>query len=322
MAYGLLFPGQGSQAVGMGKSLADNFSVARDVFAEVDDVLGRHLSHTMFAGPAEELTRTVNAQPALMAVSVAASRVCAEESDIVARCAAVAGHSLGEYSALVAAGALDLADAARLLHMRGAAMQRAVPEGEGAMAAILGLELAGVEAVIAAAGGGGVCEIANDNAPGQVVISGQRAAVGDVAEYAKSQGASRVMMLPVSAPFHSSLMAPAEDVLRPALMEVSGRDPVYPVYANVTARAVSEWTVCRDLLIAQICARVRWRESMLAMVAGEGDNLEIETFFELGSGKVLRGLMKRIAGGVNFVSIGTSDDIKSWLNRPGGHESS
>lgn len=301
------FPGQGSQAVGMGKALADASAAAREVFAEVDDALGQSLSQIIWEGPADTLTLTANAQPALMAVSLAAIAAMKDAGVTVANSAGfVAGHSLGEYSALAAAGSLSVADAARLLRIRGEAMQSAVPVGEGAMAAILGLELAQVEGLAVEASEAGVCDVANDNGPGQVVVSGSKAAVEKAAELAKELGARRALMLPVSAPFHCSLMQPAADRMAEALAQVTLNAPSVPLIANVLAAPVSDPDEIRTHLVAQVTGRVRWRETVLWM-AENG----VDAAFEIGAGKVLTGLAKRIAPGIAASSISTPDDIQT-----------
>ncbi|MGJ8533076.1 MAG: ACP S-malonyltransferase [Alphaproteobacteria bacterium] len=301
------FPGQGSQAVGMGKALADASAAAREVFAEVDDALGQSLSQVIWEGPADALTLTANTQPALMAVSLAAIAAMKEAGVTVDNSAGfVAGHSLGEYSALAAAGSLSVADAARLLRIRGEAMQSAVPVGEGAMAAILGLELAQVEGLAVEASEAGVCDVANDNGPGQVVVSGSKAGVEKAAELAKALGARRALMLPVSAPFHCSLMQPAADRMAEALAEVTLTAPGVPLIANVLAAPISDPDEIRTHLVAQVTGRVRWRESVLWMA----DN-GVDAAFEIGAGKVLTGLAKRIAPGIAASSISTPDDIQA-----------
>jgi [acyl-carrier-protein] S-malonyltransferase len=292
MTAAFVFPGQGSQTVGMGKGLAEAFAPARLVFEEVDAALGEQLSEIIWNGPAETLTLTENAQPALMAVSLAAMRVLEAEAgvDLARDAAFVAGHSLGEYSALAAARSLSIADAARLLRIRGLAMQKAVPVGAGAMAALIGLDLSEVKAVAAEVTGVGVCAAANDNGGGQVVLSGARPAVERAVELAKERGAKRAMMLPVSAPFHCSLMQPAADAMAEALAKVSVKSPVVPVVANVLARPVGEPAEIVRCLIAQVTGTVRWRESIHFM-AQSG----VTSFYEVGAGKVLTGLIKRIA---------------------------
>lgn len=309
MARAYVFPGQGSQTVGMGEALAEAFPVAREVFEEVDEALGRRLSSVMWAGPMEELTLTANAQPALMAHSIAMLRVLEKEAGLdIENAMYVAGHSLGEYSALCAARALRLADTARLLAIRGEAMQAAVPAGEGAMAALLGVDLEAAQKAIDAAAGEGACEIANDNAPGQVVISGARARVEKVCEGAKAFGAKMAKLLPVSAPFHSSLMAPAAARMEKALAAAKIATPVTPVVANVTARAAGGPDDIRRLLVEQVTGRVRWTESV-AFMAGEG----CDTFIEIGTGKVLAGLIKRIARDAATVSLGEPGDIDAFV---------
>src|SRR5579872_5584767 len=291
MVRALVFPGQGSQAVGMGRDLALAFAVARHALEEVDDALKQKLSKLMFEGPETDLTLTENAQPALMAVSLAAMRVLEKEGglDLPRQVALVAGHSLGEYSALAAAGTFVLADAARLLKRRGVAMQRAVPVGEGAMAALLGLDLEGAQAVATAAADGEVCSAANDNAPGQVVVSGSKAAVERAIKIGAERGARRSILLPVSAPFHCALMAPAAREMEEALGTVAMEAPAVPLIANVTAAAVEDPETIRRLLVEQVTGLVRWRESVLAM-KGEG----VDTIIEIGAGRVLSGLVKRI----------------------------
>jgi [acyl-carrier-protein] S-malonyltransferase len=306
MTAAFVFPGQGSQTVGMGKGLAEAFAPARLVFEEVDAALGAQLSNIIWNGPAETLTLTENAQPALMAVSLAAMRVLEAEAgvDLARDAAFVAGHSLGEYSALAAARSLSIADAARLLRIRGLAMQKAVPVGAGAMAALIGLDLSEVKAVAAEVTGVGVCAAANDNGGGQVVLSGARPAVERAVELAKERGAKRAMMLPVSAPFHCSLMQPAADAMAEALAKVLVKPPVVPVVANVLARPVSEPAEIVRCLIAQVTGTVRWRESIHFM-AQSG----VTSFYEVGAGKVLTGLIKRIAETATTSAIGVPDDI-------------
>jgi len=306
MAVAFVFPGQGSQAVGMGKMLAANFPAARQVFEEVDDAVGTKLSSIIFEGPADILTLTENAQPALMAVSLAVLRVLESEAGfVVARDAQfVAGHSLGEYSALAAAGAFSIADAARLLRTRGQAMQKAVPVGVGAMAALIGLEFDTASAVATEAAQGEVCQAANDNGAGQVVVSGNKAAVERAVEIAKAKGAKRAMLLPVSAPFHCMLMQPAADVMADALAKVSVRPPTVPLVANVLAKAIDDPAEIVRSLIAQVTGTVRWRESVVYM-AGAG----VTNFYEVGAGKVLSGLIKRLAGGATVSAIGSPEDV-------------
>jgi [acyl-carrier-protein] S-malonyltransferase len=306
MSIALVFPGQGSQAVGMGRALAENFPAARRAFDEIDAALGDKLTTIMWEGPAETLTLTENAQPALLAVSVAALRVLEGEAgfDIKREAAFVAGHSLGEYSALVAAGSLDPADAARLVRIRGRAMQQAVPVGVGAMAALLGLEFDAAAAIAEEAAQGEVCQAANDNGGGQVVVSGNKPAVERAVELAKARGAKRAMMLTVSAPFHCALMQPAADVMAQALATTQVRAPNVPVVANVLAHQVTAPGEIIRCLVAQVTGTVRWRESV-AFMAQAGAN----TFYEVGSGKVLSGLVKRIAAGTTGIAVGTPEDI-------------
>lgn len=309
MARALIFPGQGSQTVGMGRALAEAFPAAREVFQEVDDALTQKLSRLMFEGPMETLTLTVNAQPALMAHSIAALRVLEKEAGLdVENCMFVAGHSLGEYSALCAARALSVAEAARLLRIRGEAMQAAVPAGEGAMAALLGADIEGTEKAIAAAPGTGVCEIANDNAPGQIVISGEKARVEAVCEKARGFGAKMAKILPVSAPFHSSLMAPAAQRMEDALAKAAISAPRVPLVANVTARETSSPAEIRALLVRQVTGRVRWTESV-AHMAEQG----VDKFVEIGTGKVLAGLVKRIAKDATIISVGEPADVEAFV---------
>jgi [acyl-carrier-protein] S-malonyltransferase len=297
-----VFPGQGAQAVGMGRDLAAAYPAARAVFDEVDDALGEKLSETIWNGPAEALTLTANAQPALMAASLAALR--ALEAEGIAGPDYVAGHSLGEYSALCAAGSLSVADAARLLRLRGEAMQAAVPVGQGAMAALLGLDLAAAEAVAAEAADGEVCEAANDNDPGQVVVSGHRGAVERAVEIAKARGAKRAILLPVSAPFHCALMQPAADAMAAVLRDVEMRAPRVPLVANVTAAPVNDPEEIRRLLVRQITARVRWRESVEWM-ASNG----VTRTVEVGAGKALSGMIRRIAKDIETTNVGTAADV-------------
>ena len=315
MKAAFTFPGQGSQAVGMGKALAAQFPQAQAVFAEVDAALGQNLSGLMFEGPEAELTLTANAQPALMAVSLAAIRVLEAEAglDLARDAAFVAGHSLGEYSALAAARAFSIADAARLLRIRGNAMQAAVPPGEGAMAALLGLDFEAAAAVAAEAAQGQVCQAANDNGGGQVVVSGAKAAVERACEIAKAKGARRALLLPVSAPFHCDLMQPAADAMAEALSQVTIAKPIVPVVANVVARAISEPGEIRTALVEQVTGTVRWRECV-AYMAAQG----VQVFYEVGSGKVLTGLVKRLAEGAEGVAIGTPDDIVAFKARSQG----
>ena len=309
MSIAFVFPGQGSQAVGMGKALAETFPAARRVFDEIDEALGDKLSRIMWEGPAETLTLTENTQPALLAHSLAVMRVLETEAgvDLARDAAFVAGHSLGEYSALAAAGSLALADAARLVRIRGRAMQKAVPVGAGAMAALLGLEFDQAAEVAAQSAQGQVCQAANDNGGGQVVVSGDRAAVERAVEIAKQKGAKRAMMLTVSAPFHCALMQPAADAMGAALVNVAVKAPVVPVVANVTARPVTEPAEIVRRLVEQVTGTVRWRDSV-AFMAGQG----VTTFYEAGTGKVLSGLVKRIAAGAAGVAIGMPDDVAAF----------
>ncbi|MBB3314266.1 [acyl-carrier-protein] S-malonyltransferase [Rhizobium sp. BK181] len=305
MTIAFTFPGQGSQAVGMGKELAESFAEARAVFQEVDEALGEKLSETMFNGPEDTLTLTANAQPALMAVSMAVVRVLeAKGVDLKAKVSYVAGHSLGEYSALCAAGTFSLADTARLLRIRGNAMQAAVPVGVGAMAAIIGLEHADVVAVCEEASAVGSCQIANDNGGGQIVISGEKAAVEKGAAIATEKGAKRAILLPVSAPFHSSLMAPAAEAMREALAGVKKSSPVVPLIANVRAAPVTDADEIAKLLVEQVTGQVRWRETVEWFAANGAT-----TLYELGSGKVLTGLARRIDKTVNGIAVNTPADI-------------
>jgi [acyl-carrier-protein] S-malonyltransferase len=305
MSVAFTFPGQGSQTVGMGKALADTFFEAASVFEAVDDALGEKLSTIIFEGPIETLTLTENAQPALMAVSLATVRVLeAKGVRIHDHVAFVAGHSLGEYSALAAAGALSVADAAKLLRIRGKAMQSAVPVGVGAMAALLGMELDAAREVAAEAAQGEVCEAANDNGGGQVVISGHKAAVERAMEIAKAKGAKRAILLPVSAPFHCALMQPAAEVMQMALAAVHVHKPVVPLVANVVAQPISDPEEIRRRLVEQVTGTVRWRESV-TWLGGMG----VRTFVEVGAGKVLSGLAKRIVDNVETITIGTPADI-------------
>jgi len=300
-----IFPGQGSQSVGMGKALAEASRAARDVFDEVDEALGQHLFRLMTEGPIEELTLTENAQPAIMANAIATLR--AAGIDLVGKANFVAGHSLGEYSALCAAGAFDLATTARLLKLRGQAMQAAVPVGEGAMAALLGADLETAQAIADAAAEDEVCAVANDNDPSQVVISGAKAAVERALGIAKDKGAKRAILLPVSAPFHSPLMKPAAERMAEALGEVEIAAPAVPLYANVTASPVSAPAEIRDLLVAQVTGMVRWRESVANMAAAGVTN-----FVEFGA-KVLTPMVKRIAPDAEATSVVTPDDIEALL---------
>ncbi|MEK1927252.1 MAG: ACP S-malonyltransferase [Rhizobium giardinii] len=309
MAIAFTFPGQGSQALGMGKDLADAFPEAAAVFAEVDDALGDKLSDIMWNGPEETLTLTANAQPALMAVSIAAIRVLeAKGLDLKSKVAYVAGHSLGEYSALCAAGTFSLADTARLLRIRGNAMQAAVPVGKGAMAAIIGLEHGDVDAICAAASALGSCQIANDNGGGQLVISGEKAAVEKAAMLATEKGAKRAILLPVSAPFHSALMAPAADAMREALATVAKSNPAVPLIANVRAAPVTDADAIASLLVEQVTGQVRWRETVEWFAAND-----VKTLYEIGSGKVLTGLARRIDKTVTGIAVNSPADIDAAL---------
>jgi [acyl-carrier-protein] S-malonyltransferase len=309
MSLAFIFPGQGSQAVGMGKALADAFPAARAVFEEVDAALNETLTKVIWEGPAETLTLTENAQPALMAVSLAVMRVLETEAgvDLARDAQFVAGHSLGEYSALAAAGALSVGDTARLLRTRGRAMQKAVPVGSGAMAALLGLDFQQAVTVAGEAARDQICQAANDNGGGQVVVSGDKAAVERAVEIAKGRGARRAMMLPVSAPFHCALMQPAADVMAAALAAVTVKSPAVPVVANVLAKPVREPADIVAALVAQVTGTVRWRESIVFMA-----NAGVTRFYEVGAGKVLSGLVKRIAEGASGVSIGTPDDVAAF----------
>jgi [acyl-carrier-protein] S-malonyltransferase len=311
-----IFPGQGSQSVGMGQDLAAAFGAARDVFDEVDETLGQRLSKLMFEGPSEELTLTENAQPALMAVSLAVIRVLEREGGLVLpqTVALVAGHSLGEYSALAAAGSLQLAETARLLRLRGTAMQRAVPAGEGAMAALLGTELEQAAEICREAaidpetGAHQVVQPANDNGGGQVVISGHKAAVERAIEISRARGIKRAMLLPVSAPFHCALMAPAADAMAEALATAAIAAPLVPVVANVSAAKATDPAAIRTLLVEQVTGLVRWRESVEAMVT-----MGVDRFVEIGAGRVLAGLVRRIAPEATTRSIGTPAEIEDFL---------
>ncbi len=314
MSIAFTFPGQGSQAVGMGKELADAFPEAKAVFDEVDDALDQKLSAVMWGGPDDELTRTANAQPALMAVSLATMRVLeAKGLDLKSSASFVAGHSLGEYSALAAAGSLDVATTARLLRVRGDAMQNAVPVGQGAMAALLGLDFEAADEIAKEAAQGEVCQAANDNAPGQVVVSGHVAAVERAIEIAKARGARRAMLLPVSAPFHCSLMAPAADAMAEALATADIKAPAVPLVANVLANAISDPAEIRRRLVEQVTGTVRWRES-ISWLAGEG----VDTFVETGTGKVLTGMVRRIARETTGIAVNTPADIDALIEKLNG----
>lgn len=309
MSTAFTFPGQGSQAVGMGRELANSFPAARAVFQEIDDALGQKLSALIWDGPKEDLTLTENAQPAIMAMSLAVMRTLESEGGfkLADKVSFVAGHSLGEYSALAAAGTFTLADTARLLKLRGQAMQRAVPVGVGAMAALLGVEFEEAEAIAAEAAQGEICTAANDNGGGQVVISGAKAAVERAAEIAKAKG-KKAMMLPVSAPFHCALMQPAADEMAVALGDVEMKSPGVPLVANVTASRVTDPATIRALLVEQVTGMVRWRECVLYMEA-QG----VSRFAEIGAGKALCGMAKRIVKDVELVSVGTPADVEALL---------
>ena len=310
MTRAFLFPGQGSQAVGMGKALADAFAPAREVFQEVDEALSQNLSRIMWEGPQSDLLLTENAQPAIMAASLAVIAVLKKEGglDLAKHARLVAGHSLGEYSALCAAGAFTLADTARLLKIRGQAMQSAMPVGEGGMVALIGAEIDQAEAVAQeAASGGGVCVVANDNAPGQVVISGSKDAIARAPEIAKAMGIKRALPLSVSAPFHCPLMRPAADAMAEALAKVTIRPLSVPVLANVTAAETAEPQTIRRLLVEQVTGRVRWRESILAL-----KSLGVETTVECGGNKVLTGMVKRIDKDLQTITLDTPADIETF----------
>lgn len=307
MSIAFIFPGQGSQAVGMGAELAKTYPAAQAVFSEVDEALGQELSHLMWEGPEADLTLTANAQPALMAVSLAVMRVLTETKGVSLQSSAafVAGHSLGEYSALAAAGAISVADTARLLRTRGQAMQEAVPVGEGAMAALLGADLGQAQELAQAARDGEVCEVANDNAPGQVVISGKRTAIERAVELAPKFGARRAILLPVSAPFHCALMQPAAEVMREALAGVEIKAPMVPLVANVLAQPISDPEAIRTRLVEQVTGMVRWRETMLYL-GGNG----VDAVYEVGAGRVLTGIARRFDG-IEARSIGTPDELEA-----------
>ena len=308
MTRAFVFPGQGAQTIGMGRDLAQAYPAARAVFAEVDDALSENLSDLIWNGQAEQLQLTQNAQPALMATSIAALRALESEGIAVTTAAYVAGHSLGEYSALCAAGALSLTDTALLLRLRGQAMQAAVPVGVGAMAALLGLDFATAAEVAAEAAQGEVCQAANDNDPAQVVVSGHRGAVERALEIAKARGAKRALLLPVSAPFHCALMQPAADAMAAALSEVTLLAPRVPLVANVRADAVTDPETIRALLVAQVTGSVRWRESVLWM-----ESHGVTDAWEIGAGKALSGMIKRIAPGISTRAIGLPADVAAAL---------
>ncbi len=304
MSRAFVFPGQGAQTIGMGRALAEAYPQARAIFDEVDDALGEKLSTLIWDGESDQLTLTANAQPALMATSMAAMRALEVEGVAITDAAYVAGHSLGEYSALAASGALSVADAARLLRIRGAAMQEAVPVGEGAMAALLGLDFAAASAVAQDAAQGDVCQAANDNDPAQVVVSGHKAAVERAVTLAKERGARRAMLLPVSAPFHCALMQPAAEAMEAALADVTLRAPMVPLVANVRAEAVQDAGEIRALLVAQVTGSVRWRESVMWM-ARQG----VTRFWEIGAGKALSGMIRRIAREAETRNFATPEDV-------------
>ena len=306
MSKAFVFPGQGAQTIGMGRALAEAYPQAQAVFDEVDDALGERLSTLIWEGEQDALTLTENAQPALMATSLAAMRALEAEGVTVQAAAMVAGHSLGEYSALAAAGALSVADCARLLRVRGRAMQAAVPVGEGAMAAILGLDLAAVRELAEEAAQDGICQAANDNDPAQVVVSGQAKAVARAVELAKEKGAKRALLLPVSAPFHCAMMQPAAEAMQAALAEVTITAPAVPVVANVVATAVSDPEVIRRLLVDQVTGAVRWRESV-AYMGAQG----VTEIWEIGAGKALIGMVRRIDRDIATRAVGGPDDVKA-----------
>ncbi len=310
MSRAFVFPGQGSQTVGMGRDVAEAFASAREVFEEIDEALSQNLSKLMFEGPDEDLILTENAQPAIMAVSLAVMRVLSKDGgvDLSKTAAYVAGHSLGEYSALAAAGCFTITDTARLLKTRGRAMQDAVPVGEGAMAALIGLDPDVAESIATEAAGDGVCTAANDNAPGQVVVSGDAAAVDRAIEIAQSRGCKRAIKLPVSAPFHCALMAPAADVMAEALAEVSMSPLLVPLVANVTAGVVADTSEISKLLVEQVTGMVRWRECVLTM-----KDQGVDSLVEIGAGKVLSGLARRIDRDLGAVQAGTPETIEEFL---------
>ena len=312
MTRAFVFPGQGAQTIGMGKALADAYPEARRIFEEVDEALGEKLSTLIWEGEQETLTLTQNAQPALMATSLAALRALEAEGISLSAASYVAGHSLGEYSALAAAGAISVADTARLLRARGKAMQSAVPVGVGAMAALLALDFAAAKEVADAAAQGEVCQAANDNDPAQVVVSGHKAAVERAVELAKAKGAKRAVMLPVSAPFHCALMAPAAEVMAEALAQVDIKAPAVPLIANVRGEAITDPNLIRNLLVEQVTGSVRWRESVEYMAAHG-----VTEVWEIGAGKVLSGMVRRIAKEIECRAVGTPEDVaaaKAALN--------
>lgn len=313
MSRAFVFPGQGAQTIGMGRDLAAAYPAAQAVFDEVDEALGEKLSSLIWEGEQETLTLTANAQPALMATSLAALRALESEGVSLSDVSYVAGHSLGEYSALAAVGAISIADTAKLLRTRGAAMQEAVPVGIGAMAALLGLDFATVHEVAAEAAEGEVCQAANDNDPGQVVVSGHKAAVERACEIAKARGARRAMLLPVSAPFHCALMQPAADVMAQALADVTITAPAVPLVANVRAESVTDPDVIRALLVEQVTGSVRWRESVVYM-ADQG----VESIYEIGAGKALCGMIRRIAKQITTKAVGTPDDVMAAIEQMKG----
>lgn len=313
MSRAFVFPGQGAQTIGMGRALADSYPAAKAVFDEVDDALGEKLSALVWEGEQEALTLTQNAQPALMATSLAAMRALEAEGVTMRQAAFVAGHSLGEYSALAAAGALSISDTARLLRIRGRAMQAAVPVGVGAMAALLGLDFETARAVAEKAAQGEVCQAANDNDPSQVVVSGHKAAVERAVELAKERGAKRAVLLPVSAPFHCALMQPAADVMREALAAVDIKAPAVPLIANVSAAPVSDPDEIRALLVQQVTGSVRWRESVMAM-----DAAGVREIWEIGAGKTLSGMVRRINREIACRAVGTPEDVKAAVEALNG----
>ena len=306
MVRALVCPGQGAQSIGMGKLLADEYSSAKAVFEEVDEALSEHLSSLIWEGDIEELTLTQNAQPALMAMSLAALRGLESEGFKTENCAYFAGHSLGEYSALAMSKAISVSDAARLLRARGLAMQDAVPVGVGAMAAILGLNYETVQSLAAEAQAAGICQAANDNDPSQVVISGEKTAVELAIELAKNSGAKRAIMLPVSAPFHCELMAPAAEKMRIELDRIKVEPPIVPIVSNVSAQAISDPTEIKKLLVSQVTGSVRWRESIMWMAKNNVDEI-----WEIGSGKTLSGMIRRIDKNINLMNISSPEDIRT-----------